>query len=259
MELAVQIVNFNTREHLVPCLESVVAALAETAIDARVLVLENGSDDDLGDLHGRFGPAVEFHESERNLGFGGGHNLLAGLTDARFLCFVNPDCVVPSGAVFERLLGCFADTEVAVAGPMLLDRAGEPQRWDHGDLHGLRARVSNGAGEAYWRPLHRRSDVAWVSGAFLTIRREAFERAGGFDERFFLYKEEEDLCLRIRRAGGRVLYEPAVQVTHEGSVVAQRRPELFRPSVEHYLAKNFPRRWRRRALRVLYLGWARRG
>jgi N-acetylglucosaminyl-diphospho-decaprenol L-rhamnosyltransferase len=259
MDLAVQIVNFNTREHLVPCLSSITAGLAQTAIEHRVLVLENGSDDDLGDLRERFGPAVEFHDSEINLGFGGGHNLLARHTTAPYLCFVNPDCVVPGGAVFERLLACFADPEVAAAGPMLLDGDGRPQRWDHGELHGLRARISNGAGEAYWRPRWSRADAAWVSGAFLTIRRAVFERAGGFDERYFLYKEEEDLCLRIRRDGGRVVYEPAAQVTHIGSVVAKRRPELFRPSVEHYLRKNFPRRWRRRVLRALYLGWARRG
>jgi GT2 family glycosyltransferase len=142
---------------------------------------------------------------------------------------------------------------------MLVGEDGAPQRWDHGDLHGLRARISNGAGAAYWRERHERADVAWVSGACMVISRAAFEAAGGFDERFFLYKEEEDLCLRVRRQGGRVVYEPAVRVTHVGSVVAKRAHEHFRPSIDYYVQKNFPRRWRRRLMYALYVGWARRG
>ena len=260
MDLAVQIVNFNTKAHLVPCLASVTAAIARGGIDARVLVLENGSGDDLSDLAPRFGDAVEFHASDVNLGFGGGQNRLARATDSRFLCFVNPDVVMPAtGDVFGPLLAAFDDPGVAVVGPMLVGTDGAPQRWDHGELEGMRARISNAAGEAYWRERHDRADVAWISGACMVVRREAFAAAGGFDERFFLYKEEEDLCLRIRQAGGRVVYEPSVRVEHVGSVVAERRPEHFRPSIEHYVAKNFPHRWRRRAMRVLYLGWARRG
>ena len=123
----------------------------------------------------------------------------------------------------------------------------------------MRARISNGAGEAYWSVRSDGADVAWVSGACMVVERAAFETVGGFDERFFLYKEEEDLCLRLRDAGGRVRYEPAVRVSHVGSVVALRALEHFRPSIEHYVAKNFPHRWRRRLMRALYLMWARRG
>jgi N-acetylglucosaminyl-diphospho-decaprenol L-rhamnosyltransferase len=260
VDLAIQIVNFNTKRYLVPCLESVVAALGRSGADGRVLVLENGSDDDLGDLAARFAPGVDVLESPVNLGFGGGQNRLARETRARRLCFVNPDIVVPAGVdVFGALLTAFDDPSVAVAGPMLVGTDGAPQRWDHGELRGMRARISNGAGEAYWRPRHDRADVAWISGACMMVRRDAFDAAGGFDERYFLYKEEEDLCLRIRRAGGRVVYEPSVRAEHIGAVVAERRREHFRPSIEHYLQKNFPRRWRRRFLRALYLGWARRG
>jgi GT2 family glycosyltransferase len=260
MDLAVQIVNFNTKAYLAPCLESVVAAIARGGHDARVLVLDNGSGDDLSDLAERFGDAVAFHASAVNLGFGGGQNRLAAATRSRHICFLNPDIVMPDGAdVFGPLLAALAEPGVAVAGPMLVGDDGMPQRWDHGELTGLRARVSNAAGEAYWRPRRERADVAWVSGACMLVRRDAFEAAGGFDERYFLYKEEEDLCLQIRHAGGRVVYEPSVRVFHAGSVVAERRREHFDPSVEHYRAKNFPHRWRRRLLHGLYIGWARRG
>jgi N-acetylglucosaminyl-diphospho-decaprenol L-rhamnosyltransferase len=260
VDLAIQIVNFNTKAHLRPCLHSVIAALGRSGLDARALVLENGSDDDLRDLAGHFGDAVEIHYSDVNLGFGGGHNRLARATRSRYLCFLNPDVLMPAdGDVFGALLGACSGPGVAIAGPMLVGEDGAPQRWDHGELHGLRARISNGAGAAYWRERHDRADVAWVSGACMVIERDAFESVGGFDEGFFLYKEEEDLSLQVRRAGARVVYEPGIRVTHVGSVVAKRAQEHFRPSIDHYLRKNFPHRWRRRLLLGLYLGWARRG
>ena len=259
MSLAVQIVNYRTKGYLQECLHSVLGDLAGSSVEHDVLVLENGSGDDLTDVADRFGSNVRIHHSPVNRGFGAGHNLLAAQTAAEHLCFVNPDVAFPPACVFERLLACFADREVAVAGPAMVGADGLPQRWDHGELTGLRARIANGAGEAYWRPREEPGPVAWVSGAFMLIRRSVFEWAGGFDERYFLYKEEEDLCLRLRRAGWRVHYEPRIQVTHVGSVVAERRPELFRASVAHYLEKNFRRRWRRRLLHLLYLAWARRG
>src|SRR3954454_20403380 len=181
MDLAVQIVNFNTKDHLAPCLSSVVAAIARSGLDARVLVLENGSDDDLSDLAARFGDAVEFHESDANLGFGGGQNRLARATRSRFVCFVNPDVVMPADAdVFGALLRAFEDPAVAVAGPMLVGADGAPQRWDHGELGSLRALISNAAGAAYWPERNDRADVPWVSGACMVVARDVFEAVGGF-------------------------------------------------------------------------------
>ena len=66
------------------------------------------------------------------------------------------------------------------------------------------------------------ADAAWVSGAACLVARHAFDAVGGFDPGFFLYKEEEDLFLRIRRAGGRVRYLPSVRVRHDGAATASR-------------------------------------
>jgi GT2 family glycosyltransferase len=256
-ELTVQVVNYRTKDHLRPCLESVLAALAATDASARVAVLENGSGDDLGPLAAELGAAVDFHASETNLGFGGGHNLLAARNASPLLCFVNPDVVADRPDVFARLREALGDERVAVAGPLLRTPDGAPQRFDHGELRGLRAAVANGAGHAHWRPRTNRTEVAWVSGAFLLVRRAAFDAVGGFDEGFFLYKEEEDLCLRIRRRGGRVLYVPAAEARHVGSVVAGRDPAQLAASVERYRAKHHPG-LRRRLLDVLYTNVTRR-
>jgi GT2 family glycosyltransferase len=257
-DLIVQIVNYATKAYLRPCLTSVLAALDETPLSSRVLVLDNASGDDLTDLASELAGRVEFHAAERNLGFGGGQNLLATRGDSRLLCCLNPDVVLDHRDVFTTLLAAFEDERVAIAGPLLRTASGEPQRWDHGELHGLRARVANGAGHAHWRLRTTPAEVAWVSGAFLLARREAFAAAGGFDEGYFLYKEEEDLCLRIRRAGGRVRYVPDAQATHVGSVVAGRDPAQLAASTARYMARNFPSQRRRRLLEALYTRVTRR-
>lgn len=237
-DLTVQVVNYRTRDHLGPCLQSVLDALGQTAVASRLAVLDNASGDDLRALQARHAGAVDFHQSERNLGFGGGHNLLASTHASPLLCFVNPDVVADQAEVFSRLLEALDDERAAVAGPLLRTPAGDPQRFDHGELRGVRAVVANRAGHAHWQARTERTEVAWVSGAFLLVRRAAFDAAGGFDERFFLYKEEEDLCLRIRRAGGRVLYVPEAQARHEGSVVAGREPAQLAASDTLYAEKH---------------------
>ena len=242
--LTVQIVNYDTARWLGPCLAGLLVALAATPVPSRVAVLENGSSDDLAGLQEQFGDRVDFHASERNLGFGGGHNLLAGRHASPLLCCLNPDVAIEQRDVFTRLLSALEDPAVAVAGPRLLTGEGEVQRFDHGELRGLRARIANGAGHAHWVAREDRADVAWVSGAFLLARRSAFDAAGGFDAAFFLYKEEEDLCLRIRRSGGRVVYVPDAWARHVGSVVTGRDPALLEASVARYREKHFrgPRR-----------------
>ncbi len=255
--LTVQVVNFNTVAYLRDCLRSVTAALAATPVSSRIALLDNGSGDDLGDIETEFAETVDVHVLDHNRGFGAGHNALAERNTSPLICLVNPDVVATQPDVLVRLLDVLQDPGVAVAGPQLRTATGEPQRFDHGELRGLRARIALGAGHAHWRPRSQRTEVAWVSGAFLLVRRTAFDAAGGFDEGFFLYKEEEDLCLRIRQAGGRVLYCPDAEASHVGSVVAHRDPAHLDASVTRFQAKHHAGH-RRRLYDALYRHVTRR-
>jgi hypothetical protein len=85
----------------------------------------------------------------------------------------------------------------------------------------------------------------------MLISHGAFDAVGGFDERFFLYKEDEDLCLRLRRGGAQVLYEPAVTVRHLGSVVA-RRPEELARSERYFIEKHLDGRRSQRLFEKLH-------
>jgi GT2 family glycosyltransferase len=220
LDVAIQIVNYRTRRHLEACLPTVLDDLSDSGLDARVLVLDNASGDDLTALAERH-PEVEFSTAEQNLGFGAGHNALASRHDAEAILFLNPDTRFVEPRTVARLLAALGG-DVEAVGPQLVTAAGQIEPLDHGELHGFRARVAQAAGDSYYRPRDEPVDAAWVSGAACLVAREAFDAVGGFDPAFFLYKEEEDLFLRIRQAGGRVVYVPSVTVRHDGAAVASR-------------------------------------
>jgi N-acetylglucosaminyl-diphospho-decaprenol L-rhamnosyltransferase len=242
-DVAVQVVNYRTRPQLEVCLETVLADLA--GLDHRVLVLDNASGDDLSDLAERF-PRVEFSFADHNAGYGAAHNRLAALNDAAALLILNPDTQIVEPRTVERLLAALGDGVVAV-GPQLVDGDGAVDPRDHGELHGVRARIAQAAGHSHYRRRDEPADAAWVSGAACLVSRRAFETAGGFDPGFFLYKEEEDLFLRIRRQGGRVLYLPTVRVRHDGGVVAERDGHLA-ASVARYAGKHIHSPLQRRVM-----------
>ena len=241
LDLAIQVVNYRTRAHLEACLPTVLP----DAPDARVLVLDNASGDDLSELTARH-PEVEFVAGERNVGFGAGHNLLAARHDAAALLFLNPDTRFLEPRTVERLLAALGG-DVHAVGPRLVSAAGEWDPRDHGELRGFRARVAQAAGTSHYRRREEPADAAWVSGAACLVARHAFDAVGGFDPGFFLYKEEEDLFLRIRRAGGRVRYVPSVTVRHDGAAVASR--DVHMPdSAARFADKHIRSRVQRRVM-----------
>ncbi len=235
--LAVQIVNYHTREHLERCLPTIVADLGDTAITYEINLLDNASGEPLDDLAARF-EHVTAAAAPENLGFGAGHNRLAAATTARYLWFLNPDVELVQPDTARRLLD-IADGEGArtAVGPRLLTPEGGAQPYDHGRLDGPRARLALRGGHSYWRASDVRRPVAWASGAALLVRHDTFDALGGFDERLFLYKEEEDLCVRLRETGGRVLYVPDVSVRHVGSVVAGQG-RFAAESERYFIAKH---------------------
>lgn len=95
------------------------------------------------------------------------------------------------------------------------------------------------AGGTFWRDRNKAGYVAWVSGACFIIKRNIFENVGKFDENFFLYKEEEDLFLRLREEGRKVFYFPGVKLMHYGSVVASK--DKFLKASKEYFLKKHPR------------------
>lgn len=243
--------NYRTRSFLERSLGTVAGDLDSSGLGYEINLLDNASGESLEDLVARFVHCRAL-SSERNLGFGAGQNLLASRTDARYLLILNPDVEFLAPGTAKGLLDVLTrDPTIKVVGPKLIERSGRAQPYDHGRLRGLRAQLALRGGHSYWRETRVAQDVAWVSGAAMLVEHAAYARAGGFDEKLFLYKEDEDLCLRIRRAGGRIVYEPSIVVQHEGSVVAARNEHLEQATA-YFFDKHALNRRAHRILRAAH-------
>jgi GT2 family glycosyltransferase len=199
----------------------------------QVIVVDNASADLSREMVRREFATVLLLESEENLGFARAAN--RGLREARapFVLFLNSDAEVRPGAL-ETLVSLL-DTrpELGVVAPRTVGTDGTIQvssgpaltplrEWGQRRLvRGVRARVPAALAQA--ERIHgEEHEPAWVSAACLLARREALLAVGGFDEAFFLYEEDVDLCVRVRRAGWRILFTPAAEVLHHlGRSMAQ--------------------------------------
>ena len=202
-------------------------AVATMAPDAELLVVDNASADSIRErLATEVASARVLTESE-NRGYGAGCNRGGRETNRPFLLLLNSDATIRPGAVEALVAAMDADPRAAVVGPRLEDPDGTLQpsilrlptfgRIFH-ESSGL-AFLSAGRlrGHSATREDHTRArEVEAVKGAALVVRRTAFEEVGGFDESFFLYAEESDLCARLRQRGWKVLFEPSARVVHGG-------------------------------------------
>ncbi len=240
IDLAIQIVNYNTKAYLLECLKSIFRDLEGSRLSVRIFILDNNSDDDLWNLKKNFiyfqAERICVLESLKNLGFGAGHNFLAAQHNVPKILILNPDVLIEGKGSIEAMYRRLAsDPLVKVIGPKLYNIKGKAQVWDHGEL-GRFASVLMEIGLSRWKKRDQETICAWVSGAALLIDRKTFDQISGFDEKFFLYKEEEDLCLRVRRLGYQILYYPEVQIMHIGSVVANKKV-YFKTSWKYFLRK----------------------
>ena len=265
--VSVIVVNFNAGDHLLVCLASAAADLDGRDWDA--IVVDNASSD--GSADGIDGlPRVRLVRNATNRGFGAAVNQAAKLTRAPRLWLLNPDCRVEAGA-FGRLEAVLAaHPECAIAAPQLLNADGSIQASARGEptaltglfgRHGILAKLlpdspqtrRNLRAEELVAAAADSSPVDWVMGAAMLIRREAFDLAGGFDERYFLYWEDADLCRRLRDRGLTTRYVPGARVWHPGGLSAATRPAFatraFHRSAYLYYATHVapsplnPMRW----------------
>jgi len=253
------VVNFNSGPRLPALLDVLTAEVRSTT------VVDNASTD--GSLAGAEArPTVSIVRNDGNRGFAAAANQGADGASEEWLVFVNPDTRLHPGQVGALLAGLPAD--VAAVAPLQVDEEDRPRSETGGYEPSLGrylvwallpVRFHGRRGPWLAPPFpHRDTELAWVSGALLGIRREVFERLGRFDERFFLYHEDVDFCRRARAAGYRVLCRPSVRLQHEvAHGDPDRRVQSGVRSVQS-LSLDFEG-WRRRALgAVLTLGFGLR-
>ena len=250
------IVNWNTRDLLAQCLESVTSSFVpgssngglETALAWEVLVVDNASADGSAAMVEERFPWVHLVRNQKNVGFAAANNQAISRSKGRYVVLLNSDTQVRPGAL--QALSAFMDEHprAGAAGARLLNADGSLQPSCHPMLT---------PGREFWRllfldrlwpqatyPMHRWGvqsprRVEAIKGACLALRQEALDQVGLLDERYFIYTEEVDLCHRLAQAGRELWWVPqSVVVHHDGQstrqVAAQMYVQLYRSKVQFY-------------------------
>jgi N-acetylglucosaminyl-diphospho-decaprenol L-rhamnosyltransferase len=256
-QVAAVVVNYNAGAALSECVASL-----EREGAGPIVVVDNGSTDDSLERLAASNPGVQVLLTGRNLGFGGGVNYGARRTTGELLLVCNPDLVLRRGALGAMVARLAQDPSLGLVGPALVTPAGELQPSGRAFPTLRRSTIQAVLGalfpdNAYSRRYRDENRsragtgiVDWVTGACLLVRRQAFDTVGGFDDRYFMYVEEVDLCWRLARAGWRTGYESSAQVLHLAGI--STAPFPYRMIVAHHLSLwRYARRTARGAERVL--------
>ncbi len=219
--------------------EACLHALAATTPDGlyEVVLVDNGSTDATPALLDSIDGDVQIIRNERNLGFAVASNQGAAAARGRDIVFLNNDTVAQPGWLEPLIAAVDADETVGAVGSRLLYPDGTLQHagvvtYEHEGAFAIGASHDHHRCPATHPPAMRRQSIDVVTGACMLVRREALEQAGGFDEGYWNGNEDVDLCLTLRAAGWRVIYEPASLLIHHESVSGPERFRLVDQNVE---------------------------
>jgi N-acetylglucosaminyl-diphospho-decaprenol L-rhamnosyltransferase len=261
---AAVVVNYEGAGRLEPCVRSVLADTSAGPVE--LVVVDNGSTDgSIERLHAVL-PDVRAVRAPGNVGYARAANIGAAATRAPVVAVLNVDLVVEPGAAKALLGRLDREARLGAAGPQLRNPDGSVYPSAR-TMPSIPVAVGH-AILGLWSPDNRFSAryrqldadpsaprlVDVVSGAAIWLRRAALDQIGGWDERYFMYLEDTDLCWRLRRAGWDVAYEPSAVVDHEQGAITARRP--YRMLLEHHRSAWRFTRVRLTGIRVVLLPFA---
>ena len=251
--VAIIIVTYNSKDEIAACLQSLVGHTDPFV--ATITVVDNASGDGTADLVRQQFPGVHVIETGQNLGFSKANNIGIRATTSDYVLVLNPDTVAPPGGVQTLLRGLASHQDTAIAGPRLLNERGFPElswgpaispwgEFKQKILSALYYRKVRRVVRHIDRLSRQSRDVAWVSGACMAIRRTELEAVGLFDERYFMYTEDVDLCVAMRKRDRAILYIAQAEILHHRGRSAARNPDteaMRRRSHVAYYEKHLPR------------------
>ncbi|WP_263359252.1 glycosyltransferase family 2 protein [Acidicapsa ligni] len=257
-DISLILVSFNTREVLRESLQSVARETNNLRIET--FVVDNNSHDGSVEMVEAEFPGVRIFRSSVNLGFGAANNVALEVAQGRYVVLLNSDAFLCPDSLRLSVEHMDAHPEVGLAGGRLVGRdlALQPSARmfpsvfnDFLVMTGLAAKFPKsrffGSFDRTWADPMEAAEVDWVPGAYSIIRADALKKVGFFDPDFFLYSEEVDLCLRIKKAGYKILYWPDIVVIHIGGESSRQIKTLEMSSAGAQLI-----RWRMRSTLLYY-------
>lgn len=221
-KISVVIVNWNTRELLARCINNFKTSVPDIALE--FIVVDNGSADGSREMVKQEFPHVKLIESDENLGFAKGNNVGVEKSSAEFVLLINTDAFGKSNFLSQMLSVMEQNPTCALVGAQLRNADGTFQAshtpfpnlgQEFLGISGLGTRLLPGNYPSR-PPQEDRGPqrIDWLEGACMLIRKTAFEQINGFDEGYWMYSEDTDLCYRLHAAGWECWYQPAAIVTH---------------------------------------------
>ncbi len=218
--ISVIIVTYNNCPATLACLASLFAH--HVGCDFEVILVDNASSDTtVRDVRQSY-PGVNVLAQSNNVGFGAANNIGARAARGQFLLLLNNDTLCTSPVLQQLADVLHANGTVSAVAPRLANPDGTFQlsagfmpsvagEWRTKRLQHACSEARSGA-----RNFAQRREPVWVTAAALMIRADAYRHLGGFDERFFMYFEDVDLCIRLRTEAGPIVYEPSITIIHLG-------------------------------------------
>jgi hypothetical protein len=229
------IVNYRSTEYLQPCLASIEKIAGNSAFE---IILVNNESSPLPKY--LTGESVRIIELGTNHGFGTAANRGAEISLGRYLCFLNPDSFFLQSDIYDVIRQFEAEKSLGILGPVILEENGQEQQWNSGTEITPWTIVKNKiTNHSHFQKPKR---IDWVSGAAFFMPRELFRKLEGFDEKFFMYFEDIDLCKRTRQFGSSIKTCPEIRVTHlGGKSYADRKTQKrhYFKSQKYYIEKHF--------------------
>jgi len=240
------IVTFNSLEDIKAALDSI----AKT--QAAVFVVDNQSTDGTPEWVKQNYPQITLIQSAENKGFGAGNNQVLELLNSKYHVMMNPDVTIEADLLERMAAFMDAHPEVVLLSPRVVYPDGTEQFLPkkRPSLHYLAAGMLEKYGPPFtdWRKKYTGQDavssepreVDFATGCFMFVRTDAFKKIGGFDESFFMYMEDADLTLRMKKEG-KVLYHPDFVVTHAWKRESHSNPKLKKMHMDSI--KRFFKKW----------------
>lgn len=241
MKFSVVIVNYNTKHALRAALRSIQVAGTASGCFCEIIVVDNASADGSAAMVTTEFPAAILLTNEENRGFAAAANQGAKRASGDVILFLNSDAELSADFLMAAEKALAAQSGLAIVAPALHDSAGVAERQSHGRFPTLARTLFRRIAP---RPTDDPAAVDWVSGAALAIRRPIFEELGGFDERFFMYFEDVDLCWRAKQTGYAVRFLPDVAILHHRGAslrIDTVRTDLYKRSQLAFFRKHYGR------------------
>jgi len=226
IDLSIIVVNFNVKEFLKNLLDSIKKASQNFSLE--IIVVDNASDDGSVEMIKDKFPEIILIENKSNLGFGKANNQGLKIAKGKFILLINPDTLVAEDT-FVKMIDFFnANPDTGMAGCKILNPDGTLQLACRRSFPGPWTAFTKVTGLSTLFPKsklfakynltyldeNQTYEVDAISGSFMMLRKEVYEKVGGFDEQFFMYGEDLDLCYRIQKAGYKIYYVHTTQIIH---------------------------------------------